>query len=84
MSQIKVTVTQEDIDNGVMGMADSCAIAQAIMREFTTTKVRVQPLTTVINGVYYKTSTRAKRFIERFDKVEVVKPSVFIFKTKIA
>ena len=81
MSQIKVTVTQEDIDNGIMGRADSCAIAKAIWREFTPTEVRVGWRGTAVNGTLYNTSTRAKRFIDRFDKGEVVKPSTFIFKS---
>jgi len=82
MSQIKVTVTQEDIDNGIMGRADSCAIAKAIMREFSLAEVRVAPYITIFNGVLYKTSTRARKFVKSFDKGKVVKPSTFIFKSE--
>jgi hypothetical protein len=82
MSQIKVTVTQEDIANGIEGISDACAIAQAIMREFSTTKVRVGESVTIVDNVRYNTSTRARKFIDRFDNEKPVKPSTFIFRRR--
>jgi len=82
MSQIKVTVTQEDIDNGVRKKQSSCAIAKAIWREFTPTEVKVGLYGIAVNRTLYKTSTRARKFVKSFDKGKVVKPSTFIFKSE--
>jgi len=83
MSQIKVTVTQEDIDNGARNSHNSCAIALAILREFTPTiGVSVVRTNVIVNCVRYKTSIRARKFVKSFDKGKVVKPSTFIFKSE--
>lgn len=82
MKQIKIKVTQADIDQGLRCNPNKCAISQAAQREY--------PEMTVCTGFSYfhldekhfEISKSARRFICNFDAGKPVKPQNFIFKTK--
>lgn len=90
MATIKIEVTQEDIDKGVMGDQYSCPIARALARRFPDahTVVARPDYLKVMNGAYivgtpypsftyYDTTQAMKWFMRQFDRGQVVKPDIF-------
>lgn len=94
MKKIKVTVTKEDIKNGVKCEGHSCPIALATSRLFgdrfqsnhvdcnqARITLRSKDLPLKFTVKYYNLSRAAKRFIAKFDKPygrKSVKPISFI------
>lgn len=77
---IKIVVSAEDIKNGKAGGAHSCAVANALIRQFEVPYGHCAATRGYIrlpNSKRYKTSIRLSRFIDRFDSGQKVKPSTF-------
>jgi hypothetical protein len=85
MKRLKVTVTQEDIDEGERGECSRCPIALAIKRVFSNTFVSVNGADARVEEVdgrrrWYSLSKSAREFIASFDsdgKI-AVKPATFV------
>ena len=84
-NQIKVTVTQKDIDTGIADNCLECPIARALKRttrkEWAVWKDNV--FTSNVKACNYKQydlPNKAQRFIEKFDERKPVKPFSFILK----
>lgn len=79
---LTIEVTQEDIEKGALGDMRACPIARAARRQFgPLTDVRVLETHMTVNGVPYRASTRASRFVVQFDNDRrPVKPSRFRFR----
>jgi hypothetical protein len=84
--QIKVEVTQEDIDDGIPTDAESCPVALALRREFDVEGVcpiiRVTHRTvsiTALDGrrLEGRLPDRARRFVNLFDDDSDVEPIAF-------
>ena len=75
---VTITVTQEDIDQGIRESYYSCPIARAAERAL---KWRVMVYTDTIlvgdSGCDYKLPESAQEFISRFDTGKPVKPFSF-------
>ena len=82
---IRVTVTEEDIENGEVADSKACPIACAINRAYPLYRARVNEFQILLvesdeeKNKLYKTSRRAARFISRFDANKAVKPATFRF-----
>lgn len=61
-----ITITQEDIDNGIPNEADSCPVARAIRRA-TGQPVRVGDCTIVINREFIYQPPTVRQFVYDFD-----------------
>ena len=76
-----VTVLQDDIDNGEMGVHDECPIARAIRRDMMADWSSVGPLCLYYHdgeGRYAAVTTHAiLQFIHRFDVGQPVEPQKF-------
>lgn len=83
MTKIRVTVTQDDIDNGKPRNAFSCPITIAVNRKLSVTSSSVSSSTFTYydkeNDRYirYCMSKRASKFIRQFDSGKAVKPFIF-------
>lgn len=82
--KLRVTVTQEDIDNGVRTFADRCAIANAINRLFerrmTVCSFGIcdnKPVTLFPADVLFTFPKNVLEWIERFDEGQNVEPITF-------
>jgi len=86
---MKITVTQEDIDNGEPG-SRSCPIANAINRQYTFKKRHPNAIVglsevgiDICNSrVWFNLSKPAQKFIKDFDNGLIIKPSTFIITKK--
>ena len=82
--KIRVSVSQEDIDKGTRLSSLFCPITRALRDDLCEDRyieVGAQTAligTALIGFVRYNLSTRAKRFISKFDKDLPVEPSTFI------
>ena len=76
-----IKVTKEDIANGCPESTNNCPIARAILRQVKTDWVSVGYCIKVVDQdaqhLKYKCPRSAKRFINRFDNGEPVKPFNF-------
>ncbi len=88
MEKVKITVTQDDIDNGIPCAAGECPVARAATRAFETmTYAGPDDLMVVdaggsaVNATHiYILPAKARKFINRFDAERVVKPFEFTVK----
>lgn len=82
MTKHKITVTQDDIDEGCALSANNCPIARALVREFYNPDVWVGSSVRIRypsgGSRRYEISRAARRFINRFDEGKEVKPFSFI------
>ena len=76
---LKTKVLKEDIKKGVKGNCNSCALARAIKRDTKIDNVSVGVDSINVDGIYYKTTKKAEKFIEAFDNGKKLKPSCFTF-----
>jgi len=84
--RIKVSVTADDITNGVKDNCKLCPIALAVVRLLPQSDAIVSYHSCAIRSgqpvppwVKYKLSQSAKHFVRRFDNGLSVKPATFIF-----
>jgi len=83
MKQIKIKVTQADIDKGWPCNSCECAISQAARREHPEAKdVKTGFTYFHIDDKHFEISKSAQRFINAFDLGKPVKPQNFIFKAR--
>ncbi len=84
-NQVKIEVTQADINQGKQGKIESCAIARAVKRAMgDNPKVSDDIEITIGDGLqYYDIPKKAAIFIEQFDEdKKKVKPFTFVAKLK--
>jgi hypothetical protein len=78
---MRIEVTQEDIDNGLKGKCDSCAVALAAKRAFGNRIILVdgEQMDVIDNGKWdvLDLPDSAVAFIEAFDTGKPVKPFSF-------
>ncbi len=84
VSQMRIRVTQRDIDEGVQNNCFHCPVARAVKRVFKATEVWVREIIIVKKAGSqrtYVTPTAAVDFIERFDSavLEFESPKPFSF-----
>lgn len=89
MSQVKIEVTQEDIDRGVCGNATRCAVARAIRRIVGKRNIEVTQNNIAVNSDFDVAPPKKVRdFIDKFDaNKKSVKPFSFVlrgYKGKVA
>jgi hypothetical protein len=75
---MRISVTQDHIDNGMRGICDRCAIALAV-KDSCGKYPSVTEDFVLINQARYYVSRRARKFIQNFDKGKKAVPSVFVF-----
>lgn len=84
MSQLKITVTEDDILNGKPTHPNGCAIALAIERELQRREnsgVQVWGSRIELDGKRYKMPKKGAAFVERFDKdKKLAKPFSFMLR----
>ena len=81
--QVKIEVTQTDINRGDQGNAEACAIARAIKRTMGDHPIVDDGFTVEVGKKqhYYTFPQKAQAFIERFDEdKKLVKPFSFVAK----
>ena len=82
MVRIKVSVTQQDIDNGRRQDPFSCPIALSLRRAFGAEQIRIESHRIIIGNQEYRPSKRMKTFIHKFDSGKSVEPQTFIVKDR--
>lgn len=81
MSQIKIIVSQQDIDSGHQGIGHGCAIARALRRQLATTDVVVPGTLIRVDGKTYKLPKKGRQFVATFDKNKAkAKPFSFMLR----
>lgn len=78
--EITITVTQEDIDQGIRNDCDKCPIARAIARELPGSEPSVGDMVDLYGKGYYgdaHLSHLATKFINDFDNGNPVVPQAF-------
>lgn len=81
LRRIKIDVTQDDIDNGILGTDTHCPLALAAKRKLTFVLVSSTEFGVGYSQfiVYTKLSKIAENFVRRFDARKLVKPRSFYF-----
>ncbi len=76
---MRIEVTQEDIDKGVRGNSNQCAIARALKRKYAHERISVSGIMVDIEDVCYSPGPEIREWIVTFDKVgkHMVKPFAF-------
>lgn len=78
---IRVTVTQEGIDNGVSYGGNRCPLALALQKRFPDDDdIVVLSHALRVNNSVHRLSERAVQFVEDFDAGKPVQPSTFVLK----
>jgi hypothetical protein len=80
---VTISVTQEDIADGIKGNSEKCPIGLAMMRQGVATGTGGKSLT-IGAGVSIDRENKAKvfEFMEKFDKGKVVTPFEFTMRTE--
>ncbi len=80
--QIRVTVEEKHIKEGVRGRTKNCPLALALNEQYDTEESHVSYLWCHIGplGDPYALSYRAIKFIDDFDGGKKVEPATFVFK----
>jgi hypothetical protein len=79
--QMKIDVTQADINKGLQGDMSSCAIAKAVKRSMGDSPSVDDQIEVEINGstYFYHIPKKAQTFIDKFDDDKTsVKPFTFV------
>lgn len=74
---MKINVTQDDIDCGIIGNCELCPIALAILPIVSPLPVEVDNCCIEIGGVQYNSPNSVCQFIDDFDNGKPVKPFSF-------
>lgn len=76
--KLKISITQEDIDNGLMTRLDKCPISLAVTRQTGFRAITALGMTRTLNnpGLWnvYELDDTGKKFIQEFDKGKQVSP----------
>lgn len=77
-TNMKIIVTQADIDNGIRNQGDKCAIALALKRDGHNS-VNVSGYGGIsADGIDYKSNKTMEEWIKAFDRSDKVKPHTFV------
>lgn len=78
MSKIKISVSQEDIDNGTPGDETCCPIALAVKRQYPEyNEVSVEIDVLFLDDINYLMPIEASNFVDDFDEGKSVAPLEF-------
>ena len=79
---MRFNVTPKDIREGIADNCIKCPVARSLARRFPNQGIYVSPYTIAIGDTYYLMPGIVKRFIEKFDNNEPVKPFSFLIDLK--
>lgn len=77
--KILISVTQDDINNGICGDAENCPIALSVKRQFNSRHVQVNNLNIITSDkeMFFWLPDIARDFIFKYDNHEKVEPFEF-------
>lgn len=79
---MKINIKQIDIDRGTFGDSTNCPIARALKRQFNTKHILVTGPYASIRGTHFNLPTKARQFVQFFDRHFDVSPFSFSIKIK--